>query len=224
MARVSKEVLKSFFQKGSKPSEAHFTSLVDSLVHYASDRDLLGLKNYNPNQSYSPGDTVIFNDAIYEALNLTTGVFVAENWNKILSSNGGGQSEQYSLFGSEYETVESSGQSFMSSALGFVSKLTLNTGSRSGKYRIQWSAVVNHQQEDGMGKFRLMNVSSNEGVGVTLVHKQSDAQQKTQVGGIALVDLNGTSSTFEIQYQTLNDGMRQYIEQARIEIFKVSGS
>lgn len=221
MARVSKEVLKSFFQKGSKPSETHFTSLVDSLLHYASDSELLGLKIHNPNQSYLPGDTVIYEQAIYQALHQTTGTFVSHNWNKIMGS---GNAAQIQASESDYETVESNGQSFMTSASVFVPKLALSTGARTGRYRIQWSAVVNHQQEDGMGQFRLMNVTSNEGVGVILVHKQSDVKQKTPVGGIALLDLNGTSITFEIQYQTLNDGMSQYMEQARIELFKISGS
>ncbi len=47
-ALVSRNILKSFFQKGDKPTASQFGTLIDSMVNYTEDRYLLGLKSYDP--------------------------------------------------------------------------------------------------------------------------------------------------------------------------------
>ena len=60
-AVVSTTVLKSFFQTGDFPTQSQFSSLIDSMVNIVDDRDLVGLKVYDPQLTYLVGDTVIFN-------------------------------------------------------------------------------------------------------------------------------------------------------------------
>lgn len=218
MARVSKEVLKSFFQTGTRPNGAHYASLIDSFMHY-TDRGVMGLKAYNPTQAYAAGDTVIYNNAIYQALNTTTGAFVAQDWTKIISSSSG--SAMPVDFGADYEMAESLSQSFMSSSAAFTTKIILNTGARKGRYRLQWGAVANHQQDGGMGSFRLFNTTNGQVIGSVLTVQMATIQTKVPVGGFSTIDLDGTTQRLELQYMTVNNGMRQYIEQARIEIFKI---
>lgn len=66
-AVVNRSVLKSFFEKGDKPSEAQFADTIDSSLNIVEDRDLLGLKEYNPTKTYEAGDTVVKSDNIYQA-------------------------------------------------------------------------------------------------------------------------------------------------------------
>jgi hypothetical protein len=57
----SREILKSYFQTGDVPTQDQFATLIDSSVNLVDDRKLLGLKVYDPQLAYEPGDTVIFN-------------------------------------------------------------------------------------------------------------------------------------------------------------------
>ena len=54
-------ILKTYFQTGDVPTAEQFSALIDSLVHIVDDRTLIGLKVYDPQPTYLPGDTVIFN-------------------------------------------------------------------------------------------------------------------------------------------------------------------
>jgi|SoiMethySBSTD1v2_1073268.scaffolds.fasta_scaffold2175457_1 hypothetical protein len=56
----SRETLKTYFQTGDVPTAEQFATLIDSLVHFVDDRDLIGLRVYDPQASYLPGDTVVF--------------------------------------------------------------------------------------------------------------------------------------------------------------------
>ncbi len=58
-AIVSKEVLKSFFIKGAKPTSEQFGTLLDSLVNYTDDRYLIGLRQYDPTLIYQSGDPAV---------------------------------------------------------------------------------------------------------------------------------------------------------------------
>lgn len=84
MISVSRSILKSFFTAGSKPTSAQFNTLIDSTINYSEDKSLLGLKNYNPALIYVPGDTVLYNQIIYQAKNTTIpGAFNINDWDKI---------------------------------------------------------------------------------------------------------------------------------------------
>ena len=60
--KVSRAVLKEFFQTGDKPSGSQFKLDIDGdgKVDILTDRYLLGLRTYDPNKQYPAGDTVIF--------------------------------------------------------------------------------------------------------------------------------------------------------------------
>jgi hypothetical protein len=57
----TRPILKTFFQTGDVPTQEQFATLIDSFVTFIDDRDLIGLKVYNPQVNYVAGDTVIFN-------------------------------------------------------------------------------------------------------------------------------------------------------------------
>jgi hypothetical protein len=90
MAIVPRNVLKSFFQTGDKPTAAQFSTMLDSVLIYSDDRELVGLKDYDPALVYVQSDTVIFNKVIYQA-NTTTvpGPFNINLWDKIAGSTPG---------------------------------------------------------------------------------------------------------------------------------------
>jgi hypothetical protein len=58
-ATETRPILKTYFQTGDVPTADQFASLIDSLVNIVDDRQLIGLKVYNPLVSYAPGDTII---------------------------------------------------------------------------------------------------------------------------------------------------------------------
>lgn len=57
---VPRSVLKGFFERGDKPTQAQFSNIIDSLIHVNDDRYLLGLKQYNPSKEYLAGDTTVY--------------------------------------------------------------------------------------------------------------------------------------------------------------------
>jgi YD repeat-containing protein len=54
------------FQKGDRPTQAQFATLIDSMVNRSDDRRLIGLRQYDPGLVYSPGDTTIYNSSLYK--------------------------------------------------------------------------------------------------------------------------------------------------------------
>ncbi|MGZ4056873.1 MAG: hypothetical protein ACXVPM_18315, partial [Bacteroidia bacterium] len=90
MALVSRNILKSFFVPGATPTSAQFSTFIDSVLVYADDRNLVGLKTYDPTLIYVLGDTVIYNQIIYQANGTTTpGPFNISFWVKIAGSTPG---------------------------------------------------------------------------------------------------------------------------------------
>lgn len=83
MAILTRAILKSFFQSGDRPSAPQFSSLIDSMINYPDDRDLLGLQTYDPTRVYIAGETAVYNSSIYQAINQTTGSFNPVDWDKI---------------------------------------------------------------------------------------------------------------------------------------------
>ncbi len=56
---VKREAIKDFFEKGDRPTQTQFTTTIDSNLNLVDDRDLIGLKVYNPAQDYVVGDANI---------------------------------------------------------------------------------------------------------------------------------------------------------------------
>lgn len=80
MPKVPRAVLKDYFQTGDKPSQLQFGIMLDSMVNLVDDRDLIGLRQYNPSTDYLPGDCAVFNDQIVRCITATTGVFNPAHW------------------------------------------------------------------------------------------------------------------------------------------------
>lgn len=57
----TRAILKTYFQTGDVPTQQQFGTLIDSAVNIVDDRNLIGLKVYDPALIYLPGDTVVFN-------------------------------------------------------------------------------------------------------------------------------------------------------------------
>lgn len=85
MAILPRNLLKSFFEKGDKPTAAQFEALIDSLLHSTEDQEKLGLRIYDPSRTYIAGEGVIYNGSLYQALTTTTGIFNPIHWDKIYS-------------------------------------------------------------------------------------------------------------------------------------------
>ncbi len=71
-ALVPRSVLKQYFQTGDKPTEQQFSNLIDSTANLQDDRDMIGLKEYNPSKDYVVGDTVVKEQDIYQAKGAAT--------------------------------------------------------------------------------------------------------------------------------------------------------
>lgn len=220
MSIVSRETLRSFFQSGSKPGAAHFALLINSLVHLSEDKDLIGLKNHSASGNYMVGDSVIYQNRLYQCTNQNTGEFNSADW-QVISGGEENVTNNASVFGSEYEMLQSTGESFATNASLPAIKLSLNTGLRTGTHRVQWSLVAHHQAEGGLGKFQLMNTTRGQLVGVALIYRQLSTQERIWVGDAGLIQLNGSPEELELQYHPLDNGMRQYTQNAKIEIFKI---
>lgn len=66
-AVVNRSVLKSFFEKGDKPTAEQFNNTIDSSLNRVEDRNLLGLKEYDSTKQYQAGDTAVKSSPTYEA-------------------------------------------------------------------------------------------------------------------------------------------------------------
>ncbi len=51
--KVARSILKTFFEKGDRPTQQQFATLIDSTINIVEDRHLLGLKVYDPTISYA---------------------------------------------------------------------------------------------------------------------------------------------------------------------------
>ena len=63
-----------FVERGDKPTQGQFGSLIDSMVNKITDRYLLGLKEYDPIKQYLAGDTMVYGNAIYRSIVFGGGV------------------------------------------------------------------------------------------------------------------------------------------------------
>jgi hypothetical protein len=89
MAKLTKQTLYSFFETGDKPTQAQFAALIASMLNLIDDKALLGLRPYDNNRTYLPNDSVIYNNAIYQALVSTAGTFDPAAWKKIAGTVSG---------------------------------------------------------------------------------------------------------------------------------------
>lgn len=110
-AVVQRAVLKSYFEKGDKPTEGQFSDTIDSSLNFVDDADrteskaqnvatppssdtgVTGQKVYNPTKEYVVGDTTVVSQPIYQAkvLSDTKAVFTLDKaepvtfrWNPVM--------------------------------------------------------------------------------------------------------------------------------------------
>jgi hypothetical protein len=80
MPPIPKSVLKAYFEKGDKPTQSQFYSLIDSSLNLVDDMKYLGLKIYNTSLPYEPGDITVHDGIFYEAISTTSGTFDPAKW------------------------------------------------------------------------------------------------------------------------------------------------
>lgn len=125
------------------------------------------------------------------------------------------------IFGSEYNLAESLAQS-QNGTENFVTKVTLNvTGLPAGTYRLNWfyNWALNGTGDDFESNILLDNSTINE-------HRQEPKdpgvdQIHPAQGFIPNLSLSG-DHTFEIEYRTDDAGITAFIQDARLELWRVS--
>ncbi|TND08150.1 MAG: major tail fiber protein [Bacteroidetes bacterium] len=85
MPKLPRLTLKSFFEKGDKPSQGQFAALLDSAVLFIDDKDIIGLRLYSTTRFYSAGDTVVYLDSVYLCLGDTSGSFDPPKWKNLVA-------------------------------------------------------------------------------------------------------------------------------------------
>lgn len=86
MPLLSKDLLKSFFESGDRPTSVQFASLIDSMMHLYDDRHRIGLRVYEASRSYIPGDTTLFDNSLFVCITETTGIFQPGHWQPVMSA------------------------------------------------------------------------------------------------------------------------------------------
>jgi hypothetical protein len=86
MPLLSKDILKTFFESGDRPSSAQFASLIDSMMHQYDDRHQIGLRIYDAARVYIPGDTTLFDNSLFVCTTETTGTFQTGHWQPVMSA------------------------------------------------------------------------------------------------------------------------------------------
>ncbi|MBX7209617.1 MAG: choice-of-anchor D domain-containing protein [Verrucomicrobiaceae bacterium] len=55
--KAPRNVIKTYFETGDKPTQAQFAALIDSTLNFVDDRQLIGLRHYDAVLEYQAGDT-----------------------------------------------------------------------------------------------------------------------------------------------------------------------
>lgn len=86
MPPIPKSVLKAYFEKGDKPTQSQFYSLIDSSLNMVDDMKYLGLKIYSTTLPYQAGDITVHDGIFYEAIATTSGTFDPSKWAELSTS------------------------------------------------------------------------------------------------------------------------------------------
>lgn len=123
------------------------------------------------------------------------------------------------VFGNNYQSAVSLPRSTTTSS-AFQNKVTLTTAALQGRFRVAWRAVVDNF--GNIGEFRLQNVTDGATLGATVVFKTNENENRMPVGGWEEVDFTGSPKTFAVQFRARSPGDTQGIQDARIELWRVS--
>jgi hypothetical protein len=122
-------------------------------------------------------------------------------------------------FGADYQSAESLTESNTTSG-DWQTKLQLVTPALTGKYRIGMSARIWQANVNDSVQARLYNVTDTAEVLGPYDEEPNNSTNRFPVAGFAEVTFTGSAKTFEIQYRQ-DRGSTAYIDQARLEIWKV---
>ncbi len=81
----NRSVLKTWFEKGDRPTQGQFGSLIDSIFNLTDDLSLLSLiKSYDPTAVYNVGSIVIYQEGFWiSVIANATGSFNHNSWNPL---------------------------------------------------------------------------------------------------------------------------------------------
>lgn len=127
-----------------------------------------------------------------------------------------------SIFGSNYQTAISTARSTTTSAT-MQDKTTLTTGALTGTYRVGWCSVIDAATASNkLVEAQLYNVTDAAVVGAVQIQRPSAATPRHFAGGFAEVVFTGAAKTFKIQYRSPDGSTTVGIQDARIELWRVS--
>jgi len=125
------------------------------------------------------------------------------------------------VFGRNYQTAIATSRTTTTSST-FQDKTTLTTPALTGTYRVGWSAVIDAEAADKQAEARLYNVTNSEVIGVARTLRSTVVTDRISVGGFAEVAFTGAAKTFKIQFKSVNGSTTVGIQDARIELWRVS--
>lgn len=125
------------------------------------------------------------------------------------------------VFGNNYQTAVSLAKSTTTSAT-MQDKDTLTTGALTGTYRVGWMAVLDIGAANKEVAAQLYNVTDAVVVGVTQDYRPTQTTTKVFCGGFAEVVFTGAAKTFKIQFSSPDGSTTVGIQDARIELWRVS--
>jgi hypothetical protein len=123
-------------------------------------------------------------------------------------------------FGRDYLKAESTGVSTTTSTT-YQTKVTLATGTRSGKYLLTWYCLISKPVGGNPIFCRVRNTTSSATIGGEWQKDQLVNTDKVSISGAAELTLTGTTQNISIQYRG-GGGNTAQIEEARLYIWKVS--
>ncbi len=126
-----------------------------------------------------------------------------------------------SVFGADYQTAISTARSTTTSAT-MQDKTTLTTGALTGTYRVGWCSVIDSAAANKLVEAQLYNVTDAAVVGAVQIQRPSLATPRMVAGGFAEVVFAGAAKTFKIQYRSTDGSTTVGIQDARIELWRVS--
>ena len=143
----------------------------------------------------------------------------------LLEDSAAGNAKKYAtraavagVFGQDYQRVESLTES-QTTLASYQDKVSLVTPALTGTYRVNWGAMVNHNNK--AGRVQLYNSTDTVVVGSEVTHRQK-TENYLPYGGAHEVTFTGASKTFTIQWRDEAGGETQSIKDAWIEIWRVS--
>lgn len=125
-----------------------------------------------------------------------------------------------SRFGNDYQTAISTGRSTSSSST-FASKVSLTTGAITGTYRVRWTTVMD-SEDTTRYQVRLRNTTDGVTLGAERDVEPERPTDRLTESGFGEVVFSGVAKTFQLQFASQDGSSVVGIQDARIELWRVS--